>query len=165
MALTLNTVTQFLHRALWLILYYQTNFRCKWTSSLEDMEVVAILWHTSPRCDLDIENSEPIFLHDTMPQGNTPPYKDWLQMGGQFRRHCLDKLKTQGVIKISPHLNFFCTRRNLFINNLHPKQKSLTWMGPGSSLNPERKKRKKHTSKLIPKLLFCERNRNPEILL
>ena len=30
------------------MLYYQTKF------------------HVSPHCDLDIENSEPIFLHDTL---------------------------------------------------------------------------------------------------
>ena len=38
--------------------------------------------YVSPHCDLDTEDSEPIFLHDTSPHDNTPPYqaykKKWL---------------------------------------------------------------------------------------
>ena len=47
----------------------------------------------SPHCDLDIEDSEPIFLHDTPPHGNTPQNQVWLKTVRQFRRYCLDKLE------------------------------------------------------------------------
>ena len=34
------------------------------------------IFHISPHCDLDIEDSVPIFPHDTSPHdNNTPPYK------------------------------------------------------------------------------------------
>ena len=36
-----------------------------------------IFYHISPCCDLDIEDSEPLFLHDTPPHNNTPPYQVW----------------------------------------------------------------------------------------
>ena len=41
-----------------MMLYYQTTFACKQTSSLED--IVKIVKFCPP-CDLDIEDSEPIF--------------------------------------------------------------------------------------------------------
>ena len=50
-----------------MMLYYQTKFDCKRTSILEDIvEIVIILLYISPRCDLDIEVSEPFFLHDIL---------------------------------------------------------------------------------------------------
>ena len=49
-----------------LMLYYQTKFGCKRTSSLEDTTEIVIFDHISPHCDLDIEHSEPIFLHGTL---------------------------------------------------------------------------------------------------
>ena len=30
-----------------------------------------------PQCDLDIEDSEPIFPHDTLPHDNIPPHQVW----------------------------------------------------------------------------------------
>ena len=48
-ALTLNTVTQFLHRTHWLMmLYYQTKFGCKRTSCLEDRVEIVIFWLYKP---------------------------------------------------------------------------------------------------------------------
>ena len=66
--LTLNTVIPFFNRTLWLkMLYYQTKFGCNLTSSLEDtQEMVIFRLYISPCCDLDIEQNEPIFLHDTL---------------------------------------------------------------------------------------------------
>ena len=49
MTLTLNAVTKFYRRTLWLImLYYQTKFDCKRTSSLEDIVEIAIFWLYKP---------------------------------------------------------------------------------------------------------------------
>ena len=49
-----------------MMLYYQTKFGCKQTSSLEDTTETVIFDYISSRCDLDIEHSEQIFLHDTL---------------------------------------------------------------------------------------------------
>ena len=47
--LTLNTVNQFLHRTLQLMIFYShTKFGCKWTSSLEDMVEIVIFWLYKP---------------------------------------------------------------------------------------------------------------------
>ena len=46
--------------------YYQTKFGCKPTSSLEDKQKQSYFVYISPHCDLDIEHSEPIFLHETL---------------------------------------------------------------------------------------------------
>ena len=33
----------------------------------------------SPQCDLDLEDSKPIFLHDTLAHDEASPYQVWLQ--------------------------------------------------------------------------------------
>ena len=61
-----------------MMLYYDTKFGYKQTSSLEDTVKIVILWiYISPRCDIDTEDSEPIFPQDTLPRDNTPSYKFW----------------------------------------------------------------------------------------
>ena len=67
----MNALIPFFHRTLWLMmLYYYTKFGCKPTSSLEDTTEVVIFKiyfdYISPGSDLDIEHSEPIFLHNTL---------------------------------------------------------------------------------------------------
>ena len=47
--LTLNEGIPFFHRTVWLMmLYYQTKFGCKWTSSLEDIVKIVIFWLYKP---------------------------------------------------------------------------------------------------------------------
>ena len=46
----------------------------------------------NPHCDLDIEDSEPIFGSDTPPHDNTPPQEFGLKIVEQFRGYCPDKL-------------------------------------------------------------------------
>ena len=43
------------------MLYYQTKFGCQPTNSLEDRTEIVIYDYISPRCDLDIEEGEPVF--------------------------------------------------------------------------------------------------------
>ena len=76
-----------------MMLYYQTKFGCKQTSSLQDILKRSYFDYISPRCDLDIEGSEPVFPHDTSPHDNTPPYQVWLKMVEQFRRYRPDKIR------------------------------------------------------------------------
>ena len=96
--LTLNVVIQFFHRTLWLMmLYYQTKFGCKSTSSVEDTTEIVIFWlyksshnHTrfgilNFRCDLDIEHSNPIFPQDTPAYDAVIIYHVCWQTDQQFR--------------------------------------------------------------------------------
>ena len=76
-----------------MMLYYQTKFGSKQTSSLEDI-VKIVTFFLSPCCDLDIEDSEPVFVHDTLPHDNTPHYQIWLKMVVQFRRYRLGQNRT-----------------------------------------------------------------------
>ena len=63
------------------MLYYQAKCDCKQTSSLEDTakNSFCFFYYISLRCDLDMEDSEPIFPHDTLPYKNTPPYQVWFK--------------------------------------------------------------------------------------
>ena len=62
-----------------MMLYYKTKFGCKLTSSLEDIVKKKLYFdHVSPCCDLDNEDTEPIFPHNTMTHDNTQ-YQLWLK--------------------------------------------------------------------------------------
>ena len=64
-----------------MMLYYQTKFGSKRTSmQFRRYSRKSYRDYISPRCDLDTEDSEPIFLHDTPPRDNTPPYQVCLKM-------------------------------------------------------------------------------------
>ena len=94
MTLTLNAVIKFYRKTPWLImLYYQTKFGCKRTSSLEDIVEIVKFDYISPHCDLDIDDREPVFfLSDNLPPDNTPQYQVWFKMVERFRRYCSDKI-------------------------------------------------------------------------
>ena len=65
--LILNVVIQIFDRTFQLLLlYYQSKSDCKQTNNLEDMVKKFYFYHIGPHCHLDIEESEPIFLHDTL---------------------------------------------------------------------------------------------------
>ena len=64
-----------------------------WLQTDQHIVEIVIFDYESLRCDLEIEDSEPLFLHDTPPHNNTPPYQVWLKMVERFRRHYLDKLR------------------------------------------------------------------------
>ena len=71
------------------MMYHQTKFGYKQTSSLDDTVESHIF--IRPHSDLDLEYSGPIFLHDTSPYDNTP-YRVWLKMVEQFMRPHLNKI-------------------------------------------------------------------------
>ena len=58
------------------------------------MHILDDFLHLSPPCELDIEDSEPSFVHDTQPHDtdNTPPYQVQLKMVERCRRYHPDKL-------------------------------------------------------------------------
>ena len=92
MSLTLNAVIQFFHRTLWfMMLYYQTKFGCERTSSLEDRVEIVLFWLYKPSLWPWIEDSEPIFLHDTLAHNAALQYQVWYQNDLRFRRYHPDK--------------------------------------------------------------------------
>ena len=49
--------------------------------------------YISPYCDLDLEDSIPILVHDTPAQDDGPPYQVWIQKVELFRGYLLDKAR------------------------------------------------------------------------
>ena len=50
-----------------------------------------MLDYLSPRCDSELEDGNPILLHDTLAHDDASPYQIWLQKIQQLRRHCPDE--------------------------------------------------------------------------
>ena len=44
-------------------------------------------------CDLDLEDSIPILVHDTPSRDDAPPYQVWVQKVELFRGYLLDKAR------------------------------------------------------------------------
>ena len=54
--------------------------------------VETVIFHSiSPHCDLELEDSKPIFLHDTLAHDDASPYQIWLQKVQQLRRYRPDE--------------------------------------------------------------------------
>ena len=75
------------------MMYQPITFSCKKISSSVDMIETVILDYMSPHYDpeLELEDSKPIFLHDTLAHDNVSPYQVWLQKVQQLRRYCPDE--------------------------------------------------------------------------
>ena len=52
--------------------------------------------YISPRCDLNHEDCEPVFLHDIPAYDSTPPYQVWFKTVERFKRYRPDKIRTHG---------------------------------------------------------------------
>ena len=66
-------------------------FGCKKASSSADMVETVIFDQMSPHRDPELEDSKPIFLHDTLAYNVASPYQVWLQKVQQLRRFHPDK--------------------------------------------------------------------------
>ena len=62
-----------------MMMYHPINFGCKKISSSVDMVETVISAYMSPHCDLELEDSKPIFSHDTLAHDDASPYQVWLQ--------------------------------------------------------------------------------------
>ena len=60
-------------------MYHQIQFGCKKISSSVDIVEIVISDHMSPHCDLKLEDSKPIFFHDTLAVDDALPCRAWLQ--------------------------------------------------------------------------------------
>ena len=74
-----------------MMMYNPLKFGCKKISSSADMVETVMFDYMSPQCDLDLEDSKPIFLHDTLAHDVASPYLVWLQKVQQMRRYRPDE--------------------------------------------------------------------------
>ena len=75
-----------------MMMYHPIKFGSKKISSSADMVETVIFDDNSPNCDIDLENSKPIFSCDTLAR-DAVSYEVWLQKGS-------------AVEKISPRWTF-----------------------------------------------------------
>ena len=73
------------------MMYHQIQFGCKKISSSVDIVEIVISDHMSPHCDLELEDSKPDFLQDTLLHGDASPYQVRLQKVQQLRRYRPDE--------------------------------------------------------------------------
>ena len=73
-----------------MMVYCLITFGCKKISNSVDM-VEKVISEMCPHCDLELEDSKPIFLHDTLANDDASPYQVWLQQVQQLRRYCPDE--------------------------------------------------------------------------
>ena len=57
------------------MMYHPFKFDCKKTSSSAGIVETVIFDQMSPHCDPELEESKPIFLHDTLAHGVASPYQ------------------------------------------------------------------------------------------
>ena len=62
-----------------MMMYHPIKFGCKKISSSADMAETLIFDQMSSHCDPEVEDSKPIFLHDTLAYDVASPYQVWLQ--------------------------------------------------------------------------------------
>ena len=67
--------------------------KCGWwnINSSADIVVTVIFDQMSPHCDPELEDSKPIFLHDTLAHDVTALYQAWLQKVQKLWRYCPDE--------------------------------------------------------------------------
>ena len=56
-------------------MHHPIQIGCKKISSSVDVVKAVISDYMSPQCDLDLEDSKPVFLHDTLAHDSISPYK------------------------------------------------------------------------------------------
>ena len=74
-----------------MMMYQPVKCGCKKISSSVDMVEKVILAYMSHHYDLELKDSKPIFLHDTLAYDDASPYQTWLQKVQQLRRYGLDE--------------------------------------------------------------------------
>ena len=74
-----------------MMMYHPIKFGCKKVSSSADIVETVIFDQMIPQCDPELEDSEPIFLHDTLAHDAASPCQVWLQMVQLLRRYRPDE--------------------------------------------------------------------------
>ena len=60
------------------MMYHQIKYACKKISSSVDMAETVIPDYMSPHYDPELEDSKPIFLHNTLAHDDATPLQVWL---------------------------------------------------------------------------------------
>ena len=63
-----------------MMMYYPIKFGCKTISSSVNMVETVIPDEMSPHYNPELEDSKPIFLHDTLVNDDASPYQVWLNV-------------------------------------------------------------------------------------
>ena len=74
-----------------MMMYHIINFGCKTISKSVNMVETVIFGYIDPNCDLELEDSKSVFLHDTLAHDDASPYQVKLQKDQQLRRYCQDE--------------------------------------------------------------------------
>ena len=74
-----------------MMMYHPIKCGCEKISSSADVVETVILDYMTPHYYPELEDSKPIFLHDTLAHDDASPYQIWLQKIQQLRRHCPDE--------------------------------------------------------------------------
>ena len=98
MTLTFYTTITHFQSMLWHIMLYQQSLfahthKNQTIISSEDQVKQSYCDYISPYCDLDLEDSILILLHNTPTQDDAPPYQVWIQKDEMFRGCLLDKAR------------------------------------------------------------------------
>ena len=99
-----------------MIRYYPFKCGCKKISNPVDIVETVILDYMSPHYDpeLELEDSKPIFLHDTLAHDDASPHQVWLQKVQQLMRYHPDEHSLK-LLTFSVTLTLTTTRQsNLF---------------------------------------------------
>ena len=106
-----------------IMMCYPIRWDCKKISRLVDWVETVIFDYMNSKCDLDLEDSKPIFLHDTLAHDDASPYQVWLQ-----KVLAVDEISSRSTV--TGILNLFCDldfNQNRAQSNLFTKQSSLWW--------------------------------------
>ena len=102
--------------------YHQIKFGCKKISSSADIVETVIFDQMSPSCDPELEDSKPVFLHDTLAHNAASSYQVWLQKIQQLRRYPPDEYSLEFWT-----FSVTLTRTTTEQSNLFTRQSTLWW--------------------------------------
>ena len=86
-----------------MIMYHQTKFSCKKTSS-SDNNKKSYIDYIILNCDLDLEDSKPIFLKDNLAHNDASSYQVWKQKGSAVQKISFGQTFTD-ILRFCPDLD------------------------------------------------------------
>ena len=81
-----------------MMMYHPIKSGCKEITSSANMVETVTFHQISPHSDPELQDSKPIFLHDTLAHDVASPYQVWLQKGQQRWRYRPDEQSLEFLI-------------------------------------------------------------------
>ena len=103
-----------------MMMYHPIKFGCKEITSSANMVETVTFHQISPHSDPELQDSKPIFLHDTLAHDVASPYQVWLQKVQQLRGYRADEHSLE-FLTFSVTLTLIIKKRS----NLFTRQSSL----------------------------------------